>query len=237
MEQGATLLNLQEIDLEILRTQNTLEELPEKKQLIKVRSQIKDLTKKKTALVGKRKDLEMEIESLESELTVVAEKAQELKSKLDSNTDHRMASQLDRDYSGQLKRIDKIEHTKAPLYDQLEQYYNLENSADTALAQLKSHESEAYKSLEKRAEELMAALKQLLEERADEAGLLDEESIEIYEDLRQAKGGIAVCQLKGDRCSVCGSHIQGGARAALLKGPEVNRCPSCKRLMVVLDNE
>lgn len=233
MSQGATLLNLQDIDLEILRAQKFLSELPEREQLVKARAAAKEVTKKRTVIVGQKKDIEIEIEDIENERVEVNRKVAEISSELDGNTDHRLITQLNRDLSGQAKRLEKLAFNQDKLMEKLERYETLEKQADETLARLKDAEERLIAAMQSKGSQKQEELERLMQEREDEVSRLDEELLERYEDVRARKNGIGVARLKNERCSACGMQFQEGGLARLLKGPEISTCPNCHRMIVV----
>ncbi|HUM27677.1 MAG TPA: hypothetical protein PKN81_15680, partial [Anaerolineales bacterium] len=77
---------------------------------------------------------------------------------------------------------------------------------------------------------LVAELEQLIEEREATLSPLDTSLLQIYEDLRQQKRGIAVTEITDNSCAACGgtlnSAIQQSARSQKLAN-----CPTCGRIL------
>ena len=57
MDDGAALLRLQEIDLELARVNKALEDLPQREKAVQVRNALKSLSRDITKLAGLRKDV------------------------------------------------------------------------------------------------------------------------------------------------------------------------------------
>lgn len=237
MDQGATLLNLQDIDLEILRAQQFLNELPEREQLLKARAAAKEVAKKRTLIVGQKKDIEIEIDGIEDERKEVANRVSEISGELEQGADHRLATQLHRDLSNQAKRIEKLDFTQNQLMEKLERYEKLEKQANETYERLEDAERKLIATIQQKGAEKQEELTRLYQEREDEVANLDELLYEEYEDTKARKNGIGVARLVNERCSACGMQFQEGALSRLLKGPEITECPSCHRMFVVQKDE
>ena len=82
MGEGKALLALQEVDLELMRAKRSVEELPEKGRITKVRSASRKVTSELNRIVGVRKDLEMAIADNETDRAKVSELVDEAQGKV-----------------------------------------------------------------------------------------------------------------------------------------------------------
>ena len=58
------LLELQQVDLQIMRDRKAIDEIPQAEQIKEVRGRLKELSKKTTKIVGLLKDARIEVEDL-----------------------------------------------------------------------------------------------------------------------------------------------------------------------------
>lgn len=233
MSQGAKLLNLQDIDLEVLRLKAQLEKLPQREELARYKQQLKELSKKLTVLLGRKKDISLELESLQEQRLNAELLKEEKQSLFNQSTEHRLLQTYERELSNLSKQLEKLDFKEQPLKEELKKIELLEAKAlklkETILLEI----SKLEESLRETAENAIRTIESLVEERVSEVQDIDEELLEHYEDLRVKKNGIAVARLDSQKCSVCGAHFQEGALKRLLKGPALSSCPNCHRMIVV----
>jgi hypothetical protein len=68
-------------------------------------------------------------------------------------------------------------------------------------------------------------------ERAETRASLDADALRSYDNLRRAKAGRAVAQIKNDSCSACGVAVPTGLIHRVRAGDEIVPCPSCGRIL------
>lgn len=60
---------------------------------------------------------------------------------------------------------------------------------------------------------------------------IDEESLNIYLNLRQSRHGLAVAVVKGKVCSACGAALTAAHAQAVRSPNTIHTCSSCKRIL------
>lgn len=236
MSLGQTLINLQDIDLDILRLKKGIEQLPEKQAYLKAVKTHKELQQKLNAIVGKRKDIEIDIEDIQSEAQEVSDKIASIEQSLNTNTDSRLVFNLNRDLAGQVKRKEKLEFNQDNLLVELEKISSLEEKAQQALAKLIEVEESNKLAIQSQISASQEELASLQSERESEIQHLSEVEYENYELLRERKNGIAVARLLDNGCAVCGAQFNDAQLKTLKTEDDVSVCPSCGRLLVQLDS-
>jgi predicted nucleic acid-binding Zn-ribbon protein len=233
MDQAASLLELQRLDLEIAHGKKRLEELPEKQAILDVRHKLRDvaaLRHKAGVLVGKLgADLKAHQDEIES-LTVKIDAEQ---AKVMTTSDHRAVATLTREMDGLRRRRDKLEMESLGLMDRIEKASAQSATIDSAIEQLTEREGTAiaqYKSVGGALQNETAALEA---KRLSVAGSLNADTLADYEAVRESKGGVAVGRLEGDTCSACRMSLPAERVRELTCGPDVAICPHCHRLIVV----
>jgi predicted nucleic acid-binding Zn-ribbon protein len=62
-------------------------------------------------------------------------------------------------------------------------------------------------------------------------GDVDHEDLELYEELRERLGGLAVVLMKGGSCSACGVDLAHSQQQEVRNSDEPFRCPQCMRFL------
>jgi predicted nucleic acid-binding Zn-ribbon protein len=76
---------------------------------------------------------------------------------------------------------------------------------------------------------------ELAEQRAARQSLVpefDEELLELYEDLRRQKKGVAVAALADGVCQACHEQLSALELARIKRSDGINRCEHCRRILV-----
>jgi len=233
MDQAASLLELQRLDLEIAHGKKRLGELPEKAAILEIRHKVRDVSAlghKADVLVGK---LNADLKSHQDEIASLSEKIDAEQAKVMSTTDHRQVASLTREMDGLRRRRDKLEMESLGLMDRIEKATAQHATIDSAIGQLTEKEAAAIERYKAVGGALQAETAALEAERARVAGSMDAATLGEYETLRESKGGVGVGRLEGDTCSACRMSLPAQRIGELESGPDVAICPQCHRLIVV----
>ena len=112
MSAGATLLKLQQIDLELARNKSELSNMPELKELASKRKTYVKLKSEMTKLYAQRKDLDIEIDDLNTTEIQTNNAIEAAKKRHVDGSDYREVQDLENELATLAKRLDKIEHTR-----------------------------------------------------------------------------------------------------------------------------
>lgn len=233
MSQGAALLELQRLDIEILRGKKRLDELPEKRVILELRHKQRDvnsLRHKADVLVGK---LKADLKAHQDEIDMLTTKLDAEQVKIMATTDHRAVASLTREMDGLRRRRDKMEMESLQLMERIEKATTQTTTIDSALNQLAEKDAaavEEFKSVGGALQEEIAAHEKA---RVKAAAQIDAVTLARYEAARESKGGVGVGHLEGDSCSACRMSLPAERLGELEAGPDVSICPQCRRLIVV----
>lgn len=233
MEPAAALLELQRIDVEILRLNKRLEELPEKRAILASRAKQREtaeLRQKVDLLVRK---LESELKSRQDEIDMIDAKLSEEQAKLIATSDHRQVQALSREMDGLKRRKDKLEMESLQFVERVDKAKVQAGTVDGHLAKMAAEEN----VLTERFKEVGGAL-------TDEIGGLEAARKRIaksvpaklladYDHARESRGGIGVGALKDGACTACRMQLPAERVRDLEIGADVGVCPQCRRLIVV----
>ena len=112
MSAGATLLKLQQIDLELARNKSELANMPELKELASKRKTYVKLKSEMTKLYAQRKDLDIELDDLNTTEIQTNNAIEAAKKRHFDGSDYREVQDLENELATLAKRLDKIEHTR-----------------------------------------------------------------------------------------------------------------------------
>ena len=233
MNQAASLLELQRLDLEILRSRKRLEELPERQAILDVRHKLRDvsaLRHKAELLVGK---LNSDLKAHQDEIESLTAKIDSEQAKVMTTADHRQVAALTREMDGLRRRRDKLEMESLGLMDRVEKATTQTATIDAALEQLTQKEAAAIEQFKSVGGALQTQIAGFEAERSALAAALDAATLADYEAARESKGAVGVGRLDGDTCSACRMSLPAERISELLAGPDVAICPHCHRLIVV----
>lgn len=78
---------------------------------------------------------------------------------------------------------------------------------------------------------LQKELEKLSTERAGIAHTISQEHIELYEQLRSQRQGVAVAGIADNACAACGAQLTPAQLQAVRAAAQTSRCPSCGRIL------
>ncbi len=236
MERTQALLELQDVDLEILRTEKRLDEMPEKRSILETRKKTREVTElraKAEVLVSR---LGQAVSKHEDECSMLDTKIAEEQAKLMSGdvTNPKEVVHITREMDALKRRKDKLEMEEIDLMERVEKARGQVEKVDAALGQLAAKESALTDQFKSKGSEMMAEIEALKKRRDQLVGIVDAKTLETYESLRASKSGVGVGRLDGAMCTACRMDLPAERVAALKSGPDIATCPQCRRLIVVV---
>jgi len=237
VSEAADLLELQFVDVEILRATKRLDELPEKRAILEVRAkqrEIHALAAKAGMLVRK---LESEVKARQDEATMIKSRLGEEQTKVMAITDHRAVQSITREMDGLKRRCDKIEMEELQFMERVDKARGQTVSIMDHLAKLVEKEAELIEQFKKVGGGVQTEIAKLQTRRKKLLKALPSEIVSRYEMIRASKSGVGVGKLEDARCSACRMELPAERVQELLNGPDVSVCPQCRRLIVVRDGE
>lgn len=228
-----TLLELQDIDVEILRAQKRLEELPEKQAILQTRAKIRDTAavREKAALLTRK--VAAELKSRQDEIETHNAKLDVEQSKVMETTDHRQIQALTREMDGLKRRVDKLEMESLQYMERAEKAQSQLDTVDGLLEKLNAQEQELIARYRAAGGAVQQQIADLQATRGRLVSELPQNLVEQYQTTRDAKGGLGVGRLDGTTCTACRMSLPAERVAELENGPDVGVCPQCRRLIVV----
>ena len=233
MTQAGSLLQLQALDLEILRSTKRLEELPEKRAILEVRAKQRDvqiLHGKADLLVGR---LKSDLKAHQDEIDTLTDKIAAEQAKVMATTDHRAVTSITREMDGLKRRRDKLEMESLQLMERIDKATAQTATIDDALRQLAAKETGLVAQFKTVGGALQTHIAQEEAKRSKVAKSLPADTLKRYEVSRETRGGVGVGELDGETCTACRMALPAERVRELQNGPEIGTCPQCRRLIVV----
>jgi hypothetical protein len=233
MTQAGSLLELQTLDIELLRSAKKLDELPEKRAILEIRAKQRDvgaLRGKADLLVSK---LNRDLKAHQDEIAMLTEKIDAEQAKVMATTDHRAVASITREMDGLKRRRDKVEMESLQLMERIDKAKAQTVTIDEALTQLAGKEADLIAQFKSVGGALQAHVAKQEAKRSKVAKSLPAELLKRYETSRESKGGVGVGELEGDACTACRMVLPAERVRELVGGPEIGTCPQCRRLIVV----
>ncbi|MGC9108712.1 MAG: zinc ribbon domain-containing protein [Caldimicrobium sp.] len=223
------LIELQKIDLEILRLEKSVAEVP---QALKKAKKERDLLKEKINV------LEKAIEEKEKQKNLFEEELKEEQKRLKQTQARLTQIRGSRDYQILLREIDEMKKTIRIKEDEIlklmEEIENLSKERDNLKNQLEKVQAvleEETKKFEKFCEEINAEKESLLKKRKEIAEKISGGVLRKYELIRQKKGGVGIAAVENGVCEGCFMSVPPQLYNELQKDNRFYECPHCKRII------
>ncbi len=238
MSEAASLLKLQEIDLELLRDAKALKGLPQQKKIQTIELAKKKVASEITKILGQRKDAEIALEDLKADL----EHYQDVKAQVTAEVEagehtHRELRDYEQSLTSLAKRIERCEYDMPSYQAELDKLVLAEKNANLTLAKLDEEKAAQEASYNEQASELKASIRERSREREAAAADVTPEHMAAYEAARKRFGGLAVETLTMNVPSVCRVKLQPSLYHDLSRGPKITECPYCHRILICEDEE
>lgn len=235
MSEGETLLMLVEHDLAISRAEKLLEELPEKRAVLRFRKRLREIESVLAKAEAYCRKTEALISKSNDEAALVQAKIDSEQAKVLSGdvTNPKELQNLTRELDALKRKKDAIEHGELALMEKAEAGSAQISKIRETLEDGAAKERTLIEEFKVAGGKLQTEIMRHKEARASAAASLPAELLRRYESLREAKHGIAAGELKGDLCTACRTSIPAQEAQAIQAGPEIAECPNCRRMLVV----
>ena len=233
-EDISTLIELQHNDMELLRVQKAIADLPQRKTIVAARKKIKTIEEKQETVGKLRAKAEEKLAGISEEDGKLAAKQEEAQKAVDSASGYRDVEAYTREMDGYAKRRATLEEDLAAVDAELDKISAVEKQISTALAQLRETESAATAEFQSQGGELKKQEADLTASHDQSAANLPADLKARYDRAAKHCGGVAVALLRDDACGACRAPIEQGHLIDLKAHAPLGECPNCKRLLIVL---
>ena len=206
MQEPQALLRLQEIDLELMRLNAQLNAMPQQKKLSAIKAAQKNLSGKMKAIVGQRKDAEIDLDDNEAAHKKTVDRVSEVQAEAQERAqDFRGIRDLEAHLTALAKQLEKIEFKHRELEANLEKLLKAEQNANDLAKKLGDERKVQQESYERQSADIMARVRVLAAERKAVLQDISDGVAQRYAASAKRFGGLAVERLNGnmpDRKSV-----------------------------------
>ncbi|TFH34512.1 MAG: hypothetical protein E4G99_09350 [Anaerolineales bacterium] len=230
MSRVSSLYRLQEIDLDLQRSQTRIDEIDA------LLEQDEDLRKARTVLetreaelVEARKQNSSAKHTVASQREKIAQAEKTLYSGVVSNPKELQDLQME---SESLRRyLETLEDRYLEEMLSLEQVELAHLEATEALDVIQQRRARQHRELTEEKQDLIGNLARLDEERRAAIADVSEQDSATYEDLKERLGGFVLAVLKDTVCGACGVELARSKQQEVISGNELIRCSQCSRIL------
>ncbi len=233
MQIAHDLLELQQVDLGILRDRKALEAIPETAQIQEVRAKQRELARRTTKIVGLLKDQQIEAEDNDGRRATLTRHVEEVNLDNSQTSDFRRVQNNNAELDRLAKRLEKVDFNQKKVKAEIERLQGVLDQARQIKERLDAREAELVGKFKETATGLREDLRALVARREELEKSLPQEWLERYRASCKAHGRVGVSELRSSGCTGCGVEMQQSQIEALRTGPDVATCPVCGRILVV----
>lgn len=229
----ADLLDLQEVDLQIDRLLHERQSLPELEEYRLAHQKAADADQALTVAEQELRETSLELDKTDGELEITAGRLDAEQNRLyagglsarDAEYLRREVEMLDRKRREAEDRVLELMEAREQQEGQVDQLRNGAGEAAEAKGVLEAAIKEAWKGIDAR-----LAVKEA--RKAEIVPLVAEDLLDLYENLRESKEGVAIGELMDGMCGGC--HLKLTAAEVLdAKRTDPPRCIHCRRILVI----
>ena len=154
MQIARDLLELQQVDLGILRDRKAIDAIPQAAQIQEVRSKQKELARRTTKIVGLLKDQRIEEEDNDGRRATLTRHVEEVKLDNDQTTDFRRVQSNNAELDRLAKRLEKVDFNQKKVRAEIERLEGVLEQARQIKARLDAREAQLLEEFKAAASEL-----------------------------------------------------------------------------------
>lgn len=237
MALGSDLLKLQDVDLEIVRLDKELNNLPIIVELAKKRASYAKLKAEATKLLAQRKDAEIAVADLDEAETACHEAVAAAQGRQLDAGDYRQVQDLEVELSLLAKRLDKIAYDRPTALEELERAQEKEAQLNDYIKRFEAGIISDTKTAREQATALQDRIAELKATRERLAGHLPVDVLERFERASVRFKGLGVERLQGHVPSACRTALQPASMDQLRHASDIAECPYCHRILVLNEGE
>ncbi len=138
---------------------------------------------------------------------------------------------LQNDVAALKRHLTTLEDIQLEAMQAAEEAASIHQAAQADLLAAQAHSVEQSRGLQEEQSALQKELEKLSAERAAVAGPIPADSLDLYDQLRQQRRGIAVAVISENSCSACGSGLSAAQMQSSRASGHMALCPSCGRIL------
>ena len=226
------LVALQSVDLEIDRVERRKVTLPELQELRRLHEQRKSVESQHGDASDDLRNLDLNFNRVNGELQIMEERLEIAEKKLFGGGMSSKETENRRLEVESLRvRIDRQESEALDLMEERDRTESRLGALSAELDEARRRESEVGALVRKAWEKMDARLEKLRSERDGLAFPVPSAVMDMYENLRRDRGGVAAGRLEGSTCGGCHLALSESERQEAGES-DPPRCPHCRRILV-----
>lgn len=228
------LIQLQQLDLELMRQKKELEELPQRAVILEARQKKAAIIQKQEKVAGLKREVSRKVTRINDEDSSLAKKQQGTEAAISAaRGEYRNVEARSKELAGIIRRREDIAADLDKVLEELAKIEELEAQIALAIADVDAKEAAAVASFKEQGGALKLAIMQKEAHRERMVAELDSRAVLAYKKASARSGGVAIGRLDGTRCGVCRTGIEGGRLIELKAQAPLGTCPHCKRLLII----
>ncbi|MFN8412334.1 MAG: C4-type zinc ribbon domain-containing protein [Anaerolineales bacterium] len=230
MSASLGLYRLQQVDRQIDRAHTQLETI---RKTLENDRELKDALTLVETTDMKYRTAKQALHLAESEAESQKIKIQQVESSLYSGTVHnpKELQDLQKEVASLKKHLVTLEERQLEAMLKAEAEESATNEARSGLEKVQARLSGEHKKLFEDQASILKDLERLSEEREASVNPVEAKLLEIYNELRKQKRGIAVTEFEENSCSSCGSTLTSTLQQVAKSSKQLAYCPSCGRIL------
>lgn len=234
MSEATALVQLQDVDLQLMRIKSQLAAMPQQAKLQTIARAKRKLASQLKQVIGQRKDVETELAENERAHDETTAKIDGVKAEVAERTDsYRRVQDLEAHLTALAKRQEKIEFKHEDIMARLEHLQKAEASARAVGERLLAEERATKESYDAATGELRKQAQILSREREALVAKLEPETLARYDAAAKRFGGLAVEELRSNVPTICRVKLQPAHFSKVVRSQRINECPYCHRILVI----
>ena len=228
------LKKIQEIDADIKTTISDVENLPEKKEYVKVAAKLAELTEKMKKVDVMKREIEKRFEKMNSEDLQLTDREKQVQMSIDE------AAGDYRNLEVHTKELDSISARRNTLSEMMlkatveqDKVNDIDSKLSDAIEQITANQSALSEKIKQAKMESANKVKDLTASRDKVYASLPADISKLYDDAVGKVGNVVLATLDGNSCSVCRTPIEEGKLLEIQKSGGISACPVCGRIIVM----
>ena len=228
------LIQLQQLDLELMRQRKELDELPQRAVILEARQKKAAIAEKRAKVAGLKRDVSRKVTRINDEDSSLAKKQQGTEAAIAAaKGEYRNVEARTKELASITRRREDIASDLDKVLEELAKIEDLEAQIALALEDVDAREQAAVASFKEQGGALKLAIMKQEAERERMVAGLGKQVVSAYQKAAARSGGVAIGRLDGARCGVCRTGIEGGRLIELKAQAPLGTCPNCKRLLII----
>ena len=229
MSASLGLFRLQQVDSKIDRARTKLEAI---RQALENDAELREALKRAETTKAEHDRVNQILKNSEAEVKAQSIKIQQTEASLYSGSvkNPKELQDLQKEIASLKKHLITLEERELEAMVNAEQTEMEMETATTALEILQARLGNEHQKMIADQTALTLEVERLTEERGAVLGPIDAALLQIYDDLRQQKRGVAVTEVTDNSCSSCGATLNAALQQSARSSKLMN-CPSCGRIL------